>query len=323
MGKFPSTPYFDNLIDDFGIWQHTDGKIILREEGYALDDAARGLLVTLALGRTEQSDVLLSYILKSRAKTGFYGFAKPDRQFIPAIASDDATGQTIWAAGYALSKNFRSDEAKQLITDITAYLDKTEYMRGYAYALLGAIYVNQELANHYYEKLRSFFDATDNDWPWPEPVLTYGNGIMPYAFLRYGLVYGNKSAIKLGRKLLLFVEDCCTKGRQRGPIGNDGWLPKGTAVAPTYSQQPIDAAYMIWAWLAAYQISGDESDKKLSQAWMKWFEGDNVAKTQMYDPNDMRCFDGIDSIGVHYHSGAESNICLLLSKYMLAENLTI
>ncbi len=323
MGKFPSTTYFDNLIDDFGIWQHTDGVDILRGEGYALDDAARGLLLTLALGRNEQSDVLLSYILKSRAKTSFYGFATPKRHFIPNIASDDATGQTIWAAGFALSKNFRRHDCNQLISDITLYLDTTKNMRGYAYALLGAVYVNQEMADHYYNKLRSFFENTDDDWPWPESVMTYGNGIIAYAFLRYGLLYHNKPAVTFGRKLLLFTEERCTNGRYRGPIGNDGWLPRGTKVAPDYSQQPIDAAYMIWAWLAAYRISASPADKKHAFDWMQWFEGDNIAKTKMYDPNDMRCFDGIDIGGVHHNSGAESNICLLLSKYMLTNEVTI
>jgi hypothetical protein len=288
-----------------------------------LDDAARGLLLTLALGRLKQSEVLLSYIIKSRAKDGLYGFAGPDRKFIPNIASDDATGQVIWAAGYALSKNFHNNEVMRLITELTPYLDKTKYVRGYTYALLGAIYVNKELAEHYYKKLRTFFDDTDDDWPWPEPVLTYGNGIIPYAFLRYALVYGDESAVQLGRKILLFLEERCTYRRQRGPIGNDGWLPRGAEVAPTYSQQPIDAAYMVWAWLAAHQLSGSISDKEHSEAWMQWFEGNNVIRAKMYDPQDMRCFDGIDSWGVHYNSGAESNICLLLSKYMLIENVTI
>lgn len=82
MGTFPSTPYFDSLIDDFGIWQHTDENTILHSEGYALDDAARGLLLTLALDRTEQSEVLFSYILKSQSKDGYYGFARQERNFI-------------------------------------------------------------------------------------------------------------------------------------------------------------------------------------------------------------------------------------------------
>lgn len=323
MGKFLSTSYFDSLIDDFGMWQHTDGVVILRKEGYSLDDAARGLLLTLALGRQEQTKVLFSYILKSQSRDGFYGFARQDRNFIPMVASDDATGQVIWAAGYAVSKNFQRTQARRLIENTIAYIDRMGNMRGYAYALLGSVYVGEDLAGRYYKKLRTFFDNTDEDWPWPEAALTYGNGIAPYAFLRYGLVYHDESAVKLGRKLLEFLEEKCTYSRQRGPIGNDGWFPRGTEVVPTYSQQPIDAAYMVWAWMAAYQISGDVSDLKLSQAWMQWFEGDNVAHEKMYNPDDMRCFDGIDPDGVHHNSGAESNICLLLSKYVLAEKITV
>lgn len=325
------TPYFDSLFDDFGIWQHTNGTDILREEGYALDDATRGLLFTLMLGRSEQSEVLLSYIQKSRTQNGFYGFAGSDRQFIPATASDDATGQVIWAAGYAYSKNFHHDEVLQLVTDTAAYLDKTEYVRGYAYALLGAVYISQELAEYYYRKLLTFFDGTDDDWPWPEPTLTYGNGIMPYAFLRYGLVYGDKSAVQIGRKILLFLEKCCTQNRQRGPIGNDGWMTKEARVAPVYSQQPIDVAYMIWAWLAAYQISGEASDKENYMAWMRWFEGENIAGGIMYDLQTLKAYDGINPIGadhsdqrgINYHSGAETNVCFLLSKYMIDNNTTI
>jgi hypothetical protein len=320
---FPATPYLDSLIDDFGIWEHSDGIKILRDEGYALDDAARGLLLTLSLGRIKQSEILLSYVLKSRTKDGIYGFADADRNFVPTLATSDAMGQVIWAAGFAYSKDFHRNEMGQLIVEVATYLDKTEHVRGFAYALLGAIYINKELAEHYYNKLKSFFDNTDEDWPWPEPILTYGIGIIPYAFLRYALVYNDKESIKLGRKILLFLEECCTYKRQRGPIGNDGWFPRGTEVAPTYSQQPIDTAYMAWAWLAAYQLSNNSFDKERCDAWMQWFEGVNIIRAKMYDPQDMRAFDGIDPWGVHYNSGAESNICLLLSKYMLAETVTI
>src|SRR5680860_225554 len=141
--------------------------------------------------------------------------------------------------------------------------------------------------------------------------MTYGNGIVPYTFLRYGLKYHDESAIQLGRKILTFVEEKCTHNRHRGPVGNEGWLERGADIVSIFSQQPIDAAYMVWAWLAAYQISGDNHDKELSEAWMRWFEGDNVLNTKMYNPDDMRCFDGIDAIGVHKNSGAESNICFL------------
>jgi hypothetical protein len=319
----PTTSYFDSLIDGFGIWQHSDGVNILREEGYALDDATRGLLFTLAFDRFEQSEILFSYILKSGVKNKFYGFADCNRNFIPGIASSDAIGQVIWAAGYAISKYFHSSEAKQSIIKVTPYMDKTKFMRGFAYALLGAIHVNKELAEHFYIKLKSYFDNVDDEWVWPDKTLTYGNGIIPYALLRYGLVYDDKTAVKLGRKVLIFLEKCCTRDRLRGPIGNDGWLSRGSDTVPIFSQQPIDAAYMVWAWLVMYQISGDVTDKKMYKLWMSWFEGENVLRTKMYDTTDMRCYDGIDYFGVHKNSGAESNICLLLSKYMTATKNTI
>jgi hypothetical protein len=324
VGTFLPNLFLNDLVDDFGIWQHTDGTNILYNEGYALDDAARGLLFTLSNNDLDRSEVLFSYIIKSQSSDGFYGFANQNRQFSPIIASDDATGQVVWAAGYAVSKNFHNKKARQLIIDATSSLRSSKYVRGYAYALLGAIYSDEKLANQYYEELKSFFDKKDDDWPWPESALRYGNAIVPYAFLRYSFVYSNKIAAKTGCKILRFLEERCTHNRQRGPIGNtNGWLPQGTDKVPTYSQQPIDSAYMLWAWLASYQLSGDESERQKANDWMKWFEGDNVAKTQMYDPRNMQCFDGINPESVNFHSGAESNICFLLSKYMLDKNITI
>ena len=317
------TVYFDSLIDDFGIWQHTDGENILRQEGYALDDAARGLLATLALGEIGESEVLWSYLMKSRSDSGFYGFATESQEFILSIASDDATGQTLWAAGYALSKKFHPDQAKSLIADLNMYFDNFAYFRGHAYALLGAIYINKGIAKHYYSKLQKFLKDSTDEWPWPEPSLTYGNGILPYALIRYGIKYNDSEAITTGRKILEFLEERCTCNRKRGPIGNDDWLPRGSDDIPEFSQQPIDAAYMIWAWLAAFEASKNPDDKNRAELWMNWFEGDNILNTKMYDPQTNKCFDGINPDGVNYHSGAESNICLLLSKYMLQTERTI
>ena len=147
--------------------------------------------------------------------------------------------------------------------------------------------------------------------------MTYGNGILPYAFLRYGQLIGDKKASNFGYKLLKFIQARCEDNRKRGPIGNDGWLTKGSHQVPTYSQQPIDAAYMIWAWVAAFEYGGKKSDLEKAKSWMQWYEGDNVANEKMYDAASLAAYDGIDKDGVHYNSGAESNICLLLSKHML------
>ena len=323
MKTIPPIIYLDNLIDDFGIWQHTDGLNILHEHGYALDDATRGLLFTLVSNKMRQSEILFSYIIKSQKDVGFYGFADSGKIFLPATASDDATGQSIWAAGFAYSKGFHKNESVSIVNIASMYLDTTKYMRGYAYALLGVIYINKTIAEKYFNKLKSYFDDLDDDWFWPESSITYGNGILAYAFLRYAIVYKNKESAALGNKILTFLESKCILNRQRGPIGNDSWLPRGENKVPIYSQQPIDTAYMIWAWVAAYQISQIEDDYNQAKLWMQWFEGKNVANTKMYNSNDLKCYDGINPEGVNFHSGAESNICLLLSKYMLENKTTI
>jgi hypothetical protein len=154
--------------------------------------------------------------------------------------------------------------------------------------------------------------------------MTYGNGIIPYALIRYGLANNNETVSRFGLEVCGFIQRKCElNNRTLGPIGNDGWLPKTANTVPTYSQQPIDAAYMIWAWLAIYELFGQKNYYDLAIKWLRWFEGSNIKHERMFDPISLKCFDGIDKTGVHYHSGAESNICLLLTLYLLDRKITI
>ena len=100
-------------------------------------------------------------------------------------------------------------------------------------------------------------------------------------------------------------------------------MAKNQLKVPTYSQQPIDAAYMIWAWMAAYQCFEKSIYHQSAKRWLAWFEGKNIKLKKMYDPKSLKCFDGIDKDGINYDSGAESNICWLLSLYIMKNHLTI
>lgn len=324
MSTFPETSFFNKLIDDFGIWQHTDGAKIIVEDGYSLEAAVRALLLTLTLDRVDQSEILFTYILKSVQQGNLYGFADANRNIVIAKpVTDEVAAQLIWAMGLAYSKDFHRNEAYQFIASLLPRVEKSTQILDHAYVLLGVLYISKEFAEHYYVKLSTFINGTDEDWVWPELTLTYGTGIVPYAFLRYGMVHKDESAAQLGRKVLSFLEERCTLDRQRGPIGTDGWMPRGTRVASLYSQLPTETAYMVWAWAAAYQLSGNPLDKEHRDAWMQWFDGINILRAVMYDPSDMRCFDSINPFGVDYHSSANSNICFLLSKYMSTENVTV
>lgn len=318
------TPFFDDMIDNFGIWQHTDGHKILISEGYALDDAARGLLVCLSLKKFDKAEILFDYIKKSVHDDGFYGFATSSRKFYQYPASDDATGQVVWAMGYSYSLNFRAKEAKTIIDNCLPSIKKFKHIRGLAYTLLGLIYVDTNLSKILMDKYLQFFRHSDDNWLWPEPVMTYGNGIIAYTLLRYGFVCKDKTVSEFGLKVCNFIESKCgLNNRILAPIGNEGWLPKQSTQVPEYSQQPIDTAYMVWAWLAAFQAFNDDKYYNMAKKWMRWFEGDNIKKERMYEFDTLKCFDGIDRDGVHYHSGAESNICLLLTLHLLDSKNTI
>ena len=308
------TPFFDSLVDDFGIWQHTDGETPLENKGYALDDATRGLIWCLLAGRHQQATVLFEYIQKSVVGNKIYGFASSDYEFWGAPASEDALGQIMWAMGQARHRGFRVDEATHLYQAAAKQLGKAEYLRGSAYALLGALYSDDTLAAQYANDLKHRFADTTRHWPWPEEYLTYGNGIIPYALLRYGSERDDRDALILGLETLNFVDKSCRLNHYLGPVGNSGWFSQTSHKPPVYSQQPIDAAYMVWAMIAAHHATGKPYWLDSATDWMSWFEGNNITQQKMYDPETLKCFDGIDAPDrVSRNSGAESNICLLLS----------
>lgn len=317
------TKFFDKLIDDFGIWRHSDGANVIYNDGYSLDDAALGLIVSLTYGKNDKTEVLFSYIEKSQVGDVTLNLADKDHNFLPEMASAETLGKTIWALGCAFNKSLYKNESIKLINGLTPHLDKNANLYGFAFSLLGAVYVSKELSDYYFNRIKERFLEISEEWAWHESIITGGSGIVPYALLRYGMVFKSDEAVQLGNKILLFLEKCCTYERQRGPIGNEGWFTRGTEAAPNFAQSPIDAAYMVWAWTVAFQISSYSFDKERRDAWMQWFDGNNILRIKMYDPSNMRCFDKMESWGVSYTSSAEANNCFLLSKYVTSENLTV
>jgi hypothetical protein len=308
------TQFFDSLIDDFGIWQHTDGRKPLTREGYALDDAARGFLACTVLDRPEQMDVLFNYLKKSLHQDGLYGFAKPDHAFFNFPSSEDAFGQTIWALGTAIDHKFREPEAKSLLVQLRPRVEELSVWRGWAYALLGAIKYDPELADSLARKLIDACRGTGSTWRWPEQTMTYAIGILPVSLLVYAKAHGNSEAEKLGLEILEFADNVCRSYGQPEPIGNVGWYSRG-ALVPRYSQQPIEPAYMILAHTAAGQLTGDLKHYQAADEWFEWYGGRNPTEQSMIDPATGGCYDGIDIAGANTHSGAEANICYILAQW--------
>ena len=78
------------LTDDFGVWQHTKGDEIHWEMGYALDDAARGLIVFLEFGDRKRAKICLDYVIHAQTPQGFIGFYDEHRKPLDQQSSHDA-----------------------------------------------------------------------------------------------------------------------------------------------------------------------------------------------------------------------------------------
>ena len=87
-----------------------------------------------------------------------------------------------------------------------------------------------------------------------------------------------------------------------------------------FSQIAYGKRPMIFAAIAAFEITGDEKYLLLAKEIAKWFAGENIAKTVMYDPVSGRGYDGILSDSeINKNAGAESTIEALLSIQALAK----
>ncbi len=303
------------ITTDFGIWQHTKNDRPRRDKGYALDDATRGLLLYLLDDRIVEAKILINYIDSSYRHDDWYGFATDEGRFFRHPASEDAVGQVAWAAALAQAAGIEKDRTQTIYQRAKSHLQAPHYLRGSAYALLGATYVDPEWATQLVGIITQKFTQTTPDWPWPETALTYGNAAVPLALLRYGRIHNDENAVQLGQRILDWIDRSCRLNHPLGPVGNRGWFEAGMEHPAQFGQQPIDVAYMVWAYIAAYEVTGNDNDLDKAEDWLTWFHGNNVADAPVANRTNGHCFDGIDGPGhirVSRDSGAESRICYAL-----------
>ena len=301
--------YLRFLTDDFGIWQHSAGLEIDKQHGYALDDAARALLLALETEQLDLATIYLNFI--EHACCHFpepINFFSPLREPVAHPISPDALGESYWALATAVQANFEVERVRIVLARLTPLLSDYQWSRTQAYTLLGAQIVDQPLAHKLSTALvtefRHFASAA---WPWPEDQLRYGNAILPLALLTSG-------HLAEALVMLNFLNETCTLNGTPIAIGNDGWYRKD-GTKSLYAQQPIDPAYQVLANVEAFKITGDVNYNEQAERYLSWFWGNNIAGQSLIDTAQQRCLDGIDRNGVSGNAGAESTVCYLLAQH--------
>jgi hypothetical protein len=135
---------------------------------------------------------------------------------------------------------------------------------------------------------------------------------LPLALFRSYAITGDRTALRVARESLDFLEGICFDSGQLVLVGNAGWHSRGGEKAPA-DEQPTDAAAFVLAFRAAYLNTGDQHNLRRMRQAFAWFLGTNRLQTSLYNFTTAGCGDGLGAASVNLNEGAESTISFLLS----------
>ncbi|HEX4412350.1 MAG TPA: glycosyltransferase family 4 protein [Lacipirellulaceae bacterium] len=328
---------FEHLLqmtDSTGVIQHATYSIPNFEEGYCLDDNARGLVLTVLLEELGVDSIDIQRAGTSYAaflnfafdnSTGrFRNFLSFDRHWLEDAGSDDSVGRAAWAVGACIGRTKRRAFhawAAQLFEPAVNAVVETTSPRAWAFALIGIHEYfrrmsGDRLMNQHRDTLTARLielfekNATDN-WPWFEPTATYDNAKIPHALILSGRWTNNQQAIDIGLRSLRWLADVqrAPAGHFR-PIGSEGFFALGQPPAQ-FDQQPLEAQSMVSAAIEAFRATNDPFWMTQARMAFEWFTGRNDLGVPVCEPSSGGCCDGLHADRVNQNQGAESTLAYL------------
>ena len=331
----PTLPKLDHLYrmtDRTGIIQHATYHLPAFSTGYTTDDNARALKVALELWELNQdpsvlalAETYLSFLVYAQRPDGLWrNFIDYSRNYLEERGSDDSFGRAVQAICSVAAQ--RSEHrfqilASELLERAKKQLPSLSSPRAMAFAIIGLSKLNKSY-HHFIRQLADnlsslYHTTTGEGWYWFEDYVTYCNGALPEAMLMAYRALGKKSYLNIGLESLSFLSDRLLKTGKLEVVGNRGWWHRGGEPA-LFDQQPVDAAHLVSAHLAAYQLTGQREHLTCAQRCYAWFEGENSLGLSLYDPLSGGCFDGLTPENVNKNQGAESILAYLEANLALS-----
>lgn len=322
-------PEFDHLLhmtDDRGTFEHAEFTDPRPEHGYCTDDMARVLVVSTRepnAGRAVRDLVELSLRFVGDAQTlhGTYRNRMDVRgHWTDRPTLDDCWGRSIWALGTAAAQAEENWVRQVAVVQFErAVRLRSPWPRAMSFAAIGA--AEMLAAKPAHRDARALLaDAADllcalgGDgaawWPWPEPVLSYANAVIPEALIAAGSLLGRPAVLAKGLDLLGWLLDHETIDGHLSVTPAGGSRPG--AARPAFDQQPIEAAALADACARAAAVD------RTNPVWgegvarsVAWFLGDNDGGHVMWDTSTGGGFDGLEAGGPNRNQGTESTVALL------------
>jgi hypothetical protein len=332
---FPiSRVHLDELTDAVGIMQHAIGVRPDPAHGYCTDDVARALTVDLLHGAELGWASVAPTVAASMAfltsafdpSSGrFRNFRDVEGRWLEDIGSEDAHARALLALGEAAASagdpRVCAAAASLFEQALPATLRLT-YLRPLAAAIVAtdaairggsrdAVAAMPRLAAAVWLLTEPVRRVPSAEWPWPERVLTYENGLVPRALIVAGDRLGDGAMVDRGLHLLdwLVAVQTAPEGHF-SPIGSDGWWRYGSARA-RYDQQPIEATALLLAAEAAFAATGQRRHLVTMEWTYGWFLGRNDGGRAVALPTTGSGHDGLTPSGVNLNQGAESTLMWL------------
>jgi hypothetical protein len=323
--------YLETLCDATGILQHAVGARPDPAHGYCTDDVARALRVDLLHQRelgwaaVEASARRHLAFLEEAFVPGagrFRNFRAVGGAWLDDGGSQDSQGRAIQALGETIllaPDDGMAPTARLLLDRALPGARKLTALRASSSALLGCVAaVRGGMVGDVESTLRQlagrlaaeFRACPEPDWPWPEPVLTYENGLPVQALIVAGAHLRSDEMLQAGLRVLdwLVASQTAPEGHL-APIGN-GWWPRD-GIRSRFDQQPIEASALVLAAAAACVAAGRAGDRRAVEQAYAWFLGANDLGVAVAEPGRGACFDALTPTGVNLNQGAESTLAWL------------
>ena len=329
--------HIKRLTHDIGIVQHAKYNVPNLKEGYALDDNARALLMSLmAYRQLKDEDVLelipvyLSFISYMQNEDGtFRNLLSFNRDFLDENGTEDSFGRTIWALGYLIhypANQGYIQMSRDMFFKASNNFEKLKTLRGRAYTINGIYHylrrfpgdetMGKILRDLAYTLVKEYTNEKDKDWMWFESKLAYSNAIIPLSIFYSYKIINDPALLHIAEESMEFLQKVTFKHGHISPVGNNGWYEKGKK-CPQYAQQSIDVTDMMLLFYQAFVVTKDDGYINKMKTSFLWFLGDNDLGIPLYDFETCGCFDGLESYGVNRNQGAESTIAYLIANLLV------
>jgi hypothetical protein len=326
-----SRVHLDELSDGTGIFQHAIHAVPDPAHGYCTDDVARALQVDLLHARAIGWNAVSGHAWRNLrfldeafdADAGrFRNFRGMDRAWIGGLGSEDCQGRAMHALGDATAAPdpVFAARAIDIFERALPGMRGLRAIRAVASLVLGCdaavrTGIGREAVGAYAtfaDRLGARFAvaAERSDWPWPEGIVTYENGLPVRALLVAGLAHGDREMIDTGVRVLDWLVAAQTASAGHcSPVGNGWWVRGGTPAS--FDQQPIEPVSLLLASEAAHAATGDERHVATMEWAFAWFAGANDLGVRIADPVRGASCDGLTPTGANRNEGAESTLVWL------------